>query len=130
MKRWPRLIFPLLLVGLLSACANKPSERELRTLLAQKLCKEGFCKVENLHKQNGYWKDDHRYVAEVRYELVFTKSLREVAVEMSDENGRQSSNALAELFLGMVYGDFKAGDRLPREEAVTLLKTEQGWRLD
>ncbi|MEO1751854.1 hypothetical protein [Thiofaba sp. EF100] len=135
MKRWPRLILPLLLAGLLSACASKPSEQELQTLLAQTLCAEGpqsFCKVENLHKQNGYWKDGH-YVAEVRYELVFTKGLRDVAIEAERQPGGpldKLTQGLGLMTLGLLYGDFKAGDRLPREQAVTLLKTEQGWRID
>lgn len=131
-----RLLALLLLTGLLSACASEPSEQELQKLLAQGLCAEGpqaFCTVENLHKDNGYWKDDHHYVAEVRYELVFSKSLRDVAIEAERQPGGpldKLTQGLGLMSLGLMYGDFKAKDRLPRAQAVTLLKTEQGWRIE
>lgn len=130
-----RLFALILLTGLLTACANKPSEQELQKLLAQGLCAEGpqaFCAVENLHKDNGYWKDDQHYVAEVRYELVFSKSLRDVAIEAERQPGGpldKLTQGLGLMSLGLMYGDFKAGDRLPRTQALTLLKTEQGWRI-
>ncbi|MGK0673470.1 MAG: hypothetical protein ABWU16_02260 [Halothiobacillaceae bacterium] len=131
-----RLFALLLLTGLLSACASKPSEQELAKLLAQNLCAEGpqaFCTVENLHKDDGYWKDDHHYVAEVRYELVFSKSLRDLALEAERQPGMphdKLAQSLGLVSLGLLYGDFKAGDRLPRAQAVTLRKTERGWRIE
>ena len=68
-----------------------------------------------------------------RATLVFKKGLDDLANSLdNDEPSSLLDKGLAAV--GMValtaqYGNFKAGDRLPRDEKVTLIKTEQGWRL-
>lgn len=121
---------------LLTACSSKPGVDELKQLVAADLGATGpqaIFLVENFQKTNGYEKDDRHYVAEVNYDLVFQKSLKDIAVQAQNEPGgplEKMGKGMGLMTLGLLYGDFKAGDRLHREQAVTLIKTEQGWRIE
>jgi len=136
MKRLLALFSIVMLTGLLAACSGKPSDGELQQLLANELDAEGphaIYTIENFHKVNGYMKDDRRYVAEVTYDLVFTKGIKDIAAEAEQQPGgplEKIGKGMGLMTLGLMYGDFKAGDRLPREQAMNLIKTEQGWRIE
>jgi len=136
MKRLFALLPLVLLAGLLTACSSKPSVDELRALVVDALDAEGpqaLYRVENFNKVNGYMQDDHRYVAEVSYDLVFTKGLQEIAAETQNQPGgplEKMGKGMGLMALGLLYGDFKAGDRLPRTQTLHLIQTEQGWRIE
>ncbi|MFZ5467487.1 MAG: hypothetical protein ACOZAI_09530 [Pseudomonadota bacterium] len=136
MKRLFALLPVFLLAGLLTACSSKPSVNELRDLVADELNAEGpqaIYKIENFNKVNGYMKDDRRYVAEVTFDLVFTKGLQDIAAEAQSQPGgplEKMGKGMGLMSLGLLYGDFKAGDRLPRAQTLPLIRTEQGWRIE
>lgn len=136
MKRLPALALLVLLAGLLSACSREPSVNELHALLVDALDAEGpqaIYRVENFKKIKGYMKDERRYVAEVSYELVFTKGLQDIAAEAERQPGgplEKLGSGMGLVTLSLLYGDFKAGDRLPRSQTLHLIETEQGWRIE
>jgi hypothetical protein len=49
--------------------------------------------------------------------------------ESDDSFLKKSADALGLLSLTAQYGNFQAGDRIPQEDKVVLIKTEKGWRL-
>ncbi|TQV63271.1 MAG: hypothetical protein FNT29_07450 [Halothiobacillaceae bacterium] len=136
MNRALSLLAGLGLAVLLTACSGKPSINELQRLVAADLGATGpqaIVRVENFSKDNGYAKDDRRYVAEVSYDLVFQKGLQDVAVQAQNAPGgplEKMGKGMGLMTLGLLYGDFKAGDRLPQKKKVTLIRTENGWRIE
>ena len=136
MKHVLNLLAGLCLATLLTACSNKPSVEELRQLVSTELGATGpqaIYLIENFKKDNGYDKDDRHYVAEISYELVFQKGLQDIAVEADRTPGgpmEKFGKGMGLMTLGLLYGDFKAGDRLPQQKSVTLIKTENGWRIE
>ncbi|MCD6526214.1 MAG: hypothetical protein J7K75_04390 [Desulfuromonas sp.] len=129
------ILFVLLLI-ILTACTSIPSDSEIKIQVAKSVLHQGGEKIfalENFHKLNGVSVDESTYIAEVQYDLVFRKGLDELTAELKEQS---SQSPLAALGAGMEilgqlmqYGQFKAGDRLPRHEKHKLIKTEQGWRL-
>jgi len=119
----------------LLACSGKPSVSELEKLVAIELkanTPQAIYTIENFKKIDGMAQDAQHYSADVSYELVFNKSLQEIA----DAAGQAPGGPLDKLGTGMnlitlslLYGDFKAGDRLPRQQSLHLVKSENGWRL-
>lgn len=136
MKRRLAISLVLLLAGLVAACSSQPSDDELRALVVDALDAQGpeaIYRVENFRKINGYLKDDRRYVAEVGYELIFAKGLQNIAAESRNPlaGPLERMGAVTGLMaLHLLYGDFKAGDRLPRTQTLHLIKTEQGWHIE
>ena len=119
----------------LLACSGAPSGSEMEKLVSIELkanTPQAVFRIENFKKLDGQLEDASHYTANVSYELVFTKSLQEIA----DSAGQAPGGALDKLGAGMnlvtlslMYGDFKAGDRLPRQQTLHLMKNEAGWRL-
>jgi hypothetical protein len=125
-----------LLTTLLTACSNKPSDEELRTQITTYLLKDNRDKlysVENFKKVNGFQNDERTYTAQVRYDLVFKIDLADATKEIGEEPNKtfldKGVAALGLLSLTALYGNFKAGDRVTKNEKVVLIKTEKGWRL-
>ncbi|MBN2643916.1 MAG: hypothetical protein JXR59_00395 [Desulfuromonadaceae bacterium] len=126
----------LLFITLLWGCDRAPNDEQLRRQIGARVLQNEQAELfslENFHKMNGFKRDDGSYIAQVSYDLVFRKSAEEWAEEL-EQNA--SSAPLAALghsvaFMGQVmqYGNFKAGQRITREEKYRLVKTEQGWRL-
>lgn len=128
----------LILLGLsffLVACSGKPSVSELEKLVAIELkanTPQAIFSIENFKKTDGLQQDAQHYSADVSYELVFNKSLQDIATQAQQAPG----GAMDKLGAGMnlvsltlLYGDFKVGDRLPRQQTLLLVKSENGWRL-
>jgi hypothetical protein len=125
-----------LLFALLTACANKPGDGELRTQVTAYLLKHNRDKlfsVENFEKVNGFQNDERTYTAEVRYDLVFKIDLQDASQYIDEDSNKtfldKGIAALGILSLTAQYGNFKAGDRVTQDEKVVLIKTENGWRL-
>ena len=136
MRKYVSKVFILLTIILLTACSSKPSDEELQTQITNYLAKGGRDKlyiVENFQKVNGFENDEHTYTAQVQYDLVFKVDLQDAAQYMGEESSssfvEQGIAAIGLLSLTAQYGNFKAGDRVPQEEKVVLIKTEKGWRL-
>ena len=125
-----RLFVPLLALLLLAACANRPGEGEIQRQVTERLLSEGgdLYTVENFRKTNGFEPSQNTYAADLEYDLVFKKSLADLALNLR----KRDDPVLAGLdlvALGLKYGQFQAGERQHHTEKVTFFKTEQGWLL-
>jgi len=121
----------------LTACNVAPDDGEIKIQIAKVALQDGGEKIfffENFKKINGLMQKEGRYVAEVSYDLVFRKSLEDISTEISQEAQKSPINAIESGLKLMAkllqYGQFKAGDRLSYHKKFTLIKTEQGWRLE
>lgn len=125
-----RVLFPIFILLLLVACANRPGDKDIQRQVTERLLSEGgsLYTIENFRKTNGFEPGQNVYVADVEYDLVFQKSLADLALNLRD----RSDPLLAGLdlvALGLKYGQFEAGERLHRSEKATFHKTERGWLL-
>lgn len=121
---------------LLAGCSGKPGSSEIEQQIVESLLKDGveeIFKVENFEKINGFEKDHNIYIADIKYDLVFKKGIKELSHQLKQES---SENPLAAfggigfiMALQMQYGNFEAGNRVTKEEKVELIKTENGWRI-
>lgn len=122
---------PLLLaLSLLAACSNRPSEAEVQRQVSERTLggNRGLFVIENFNKLNGFEASPNVYRVDVGYDLVFQKSLADLALNL----GKRDDPVLAGLdlvALGLRYGQFQAGDRQRRTEKVTFQHTERGWLL-
>lgn len=125
-----RALFPILALLLLAACANRPGDSEIERQITERLLREGgsLYVVENFRKTNGFEPSQNVYVAEVEYDLVFQKSLADLALNLRDR-GDPLLAGLDLVALGLKYGQFQAGERRHRAEKATFHKTERGWLL-
>jgi len=124
-----RLLFAIFIM-LLAACANRPGDGDIERQVNERLLREGgsLYVVENFRKTNGFEPGQNVYVAEVEYDLVFQKSLADLALNLR----KRDDPVLAGLdlvALGLKYGQFQAGERRHRTERATFHKTERGWLL-
>jgi hypothetical protein len=126
----------LLFIAFITACSNKPSDEELRSQVTADLLKgyrNQLYTVENFQKVNGFENDERTYTAQVQYDLVFKVDLQDAPQFLGNDSSesflQKSAEALGLLSITAEYGNFKAGDRIPQDEKVVLIKTEKGWRL-
>lgn len=130
-----RILVVLSLSLFIAACSGKPSNGELEKILLIELkadAPQAIYKVENFQKIDGLAQDATHYSADISYELVFTKSLNDIARQAENAPGGPLDKLGAGMnlvTLSLLYGDFKVGDRLPRQQTLNLVKSENGWRL-
>ena len=120
----------------LCACSKAPSDGKIEQQVVATLTAGGADKlydVENFRKTNGLQKDDKTYEAQIHYEIVFKKAIDEFMRKM-DANPMQPAGGLGAAY--MVIGKALAqgariapGQRVPVDESVTLLKTDNGWQV-
>ena len=79
-------LFLTIFILLLAACANRPSDGNIERQVNERLLREGgsLYIVENFRKTNGFEPGQNVYVAEVEYDLVFQKSLADLALNLRD----------------------------------------------
>ncbi len=125
-----RVLFPILALLLLAACANRPGDGDIQRQVTERLLGQGgsLYVVENFRKTNGFEPSQNVYIAEVEYDLVFQKSLADLALNLRERNDPLLAG-LDLVALGLKYGQFQAGERRHRAEKVTFHKTERGWLL-
>lgn len=126
----------LLLCLSVTACTAPPSEELIKTQIARYILPqvgEEIFSLENFQKLDGRMNEDASYSVEVRYELVFRRSLDEISAELSATAKHAPFEAmdkgLAIFFKMMEYGNFKAGDRVHKREIYHFIKTEKSWRI-
>jgi hypothetical protein len=108
---------------LLAACSGAPSDSRMASQIAGQFNQEfgtNFVQVEHLSESKGHMDGKTRYIADVTYELKFTKSLAEV---------RDAAGPVQALELDVLYGDFHAGDTKHISNRVVFEKTDKGWVL-
>ena len=125
-----------LLSILLSACSGLPEDKAIETMLRDSILSDGLGDLfvlENFSKTNGFRENDNVYIVNIEYDLVFQKSFIEVMREIrADPTGPQYGMFGSKLVLAAIqsnFGQFEAGDRIHKEDKVTLHKTEKGWQL-
>lgn len=130
-------ILMITLMNVLSGCAEKPSDSEIERQIVEGILGDDgaeILKIENYKKTNGFEKSSKTYIADVEYDVVFLVGIKDLALKFKEEaQGSRANEMQADLilrFMRMQYGDFEAGHRVKREEKVTLIKTENGWRLE
>lgn len=133
----------------LTACSGKPSDSEIETQVVAQLVDNEvrqLASIESFTKTNGFEKDANTYVADIKYKVVFKKSLQDLAREAQQAAANNAStgdasldkafsgaqgmiNGLAMLAIQAKFGDFKRGDSLERTDRLAFIKTEKGWML-
>lgn len=126
-----------LLSGILLACTSLPDDVEIEEIFTQHKLSDGFgdlFSVQAFKKTNGFHKSDNVYIVDVEYDLKFKKGLGDVLEEISEDPVGPQYGVFGSKFIAYTikanYGNFSAGDRIHREEKITLIKTEQGWQLE
>lgn len=121
MKSW-RLTLIAISVAL-SACSGTPSDSQMSLEIASQFNHEfgtDFVKVKDLNQTRGHKDGKKRYVADVKYELEFTKSLNQV----KDEAGPVQTMELV-----VMFGDFHRGDTKHMSNHLLFEKTDNKWVL-
>ena len=101
--------------------SGKPSDSVIKTqVMSQIVTKNSgeIYSIENFKKLNGFEKDDKTYIADIQYDIIFKKSLRDIKKEFG---------SFASMALGIKYGNFKVGHRATNKQKATLIKKENGW---
>jgi len=128
------VLFALFLI--LSGCSGKPSDNDIEKQIVGYLLSDGgneIVQVENFEKINGFKKGLKTYVADIKYDLVFKKGIKELTQQLKNESQGTPLGAmearLAIEMLQMQFGSFEAGHRILKDEKVTFIKTENGWQI-
>lgn len=113
------LALMFIFVGCLDS--GKPSDSEIKTQALTQIAtkdSEKIFSIENFKKTNGFEKDEKTYIADIQYDVVFKKSLREIEKEFG---------IFASTAIGVKFGNFKTGHRATNKQKATLIKKESGW---
>ncbi len=117
------------------ACSSSPSEAEIKKELSQFLNQPvEFVEVTNFKKISGSQSGKEEYIADVEYDIQFTKGMQEALTELESKlaDANREPGPLGELgsvgFLMYRFGHFTAGQRHHLNERVHLIKIEEGWR--
>jgi hypothetical protein len=132
MKKW---FIPLLALWL-SGCNAGPGEEAIQSQVTAKLQAETDPNLFDISDFTVLGKEERMegvYLVKVSYQVRFKQGLDQLQI-LHDEDlvydrvgPFQQEMALMEL--ERKYGEFEAGQALPQETEVWMMKTEQGWRL-
>lgn len=135
--RYLKSVIFLLLVGFLAACSPLPEEAEIERIFTQHKLGDSLgdlFTVDGFKKTNGFHKAENIYIVDIEYDLTFKKGLGDVLAEISEDPVGPQYGVFGSKFIAYTirdnFGNFSAGDKIHREEKITLIKTEQGWKLD
>jgi len=121
-----KLIIVAACMAMLAGCSGTPSESVMSEQIKENWNKElgvVFVEVENLEKLNGR-EDGEKYIADVSYDIEFTKSSAEVGESSGIGFGAGT------MAVEMLLGKFKAGDSKHIDsQSLTFAKSENGWVL-
>ncbi|RJG50452.1 hypothetical protein [Motilimonas pumila] len=130
-----RIIILVLALGLF-ACSKAPSDSTMEQLIATQILQGDagqYIKIDNFNVSGGIQESDNTFIAELSYDLVFTKSLQEIKALKQAQAGEDMmdsvSNSFGVMALQMQHGDFPAGYRLSQQQNGVFVKTDSGWVL-
>ena len=117
-------------------CTSTPSEEHVKLQIAKYILPqagEEVFSMEEFKKLDGRLNSDGSYSVEVSYDLVFRKGLDQISAQLSADATERPFKTLdkgLEIFAKvMEFGNFKAGDRVHKQEIYRFVKTEKSWRL-
>jgi len=134
-------------MALLAGCSGTPSESEMSSQIEQQMNNMygvEFVKIESLEKTNGREEGENKYIADVSYDVVYTKSADQVAESadvssipglsnLSSIPGLSQSGGfgkdLVKTTIKSSLGNFKAGDTKHTKAKIPFVKSENGWVL-
>ncbi len=130
------LLFPIFVT--LTACSGtsskQPNDDEVEQAIRMAVLtdgKEQVMSVENFKKLNGRLKPDGTYVADVSYDLVFSKSYTDLKLEYHVDGGKSAAQlgpvATVLYTFQANNGQWKAGSHFPMTNTIPLVKSEKGW---
>lgn len=111
-------------LAMLAGCSGKPSESFMANQVNQKIHQKvgvEFVQIENFVKINGREEGDRKYLADVEYDIVFTKGPGAVAKDKSAKWGKMQ--------LQMLLGSFKKGGKKHIKASLLFAQSENGWVL-
>lgn len=120
-----------LVLATLTACSAAPSDAVMAKQIQSTMNREmgtQFVRVDHLKKTNGRKGGDNTYIANLEYDITFTKGMDAVASAMMG-GGKGVMGSAAAAGLKMAMGDFKAGDTKHVKGTYTFAKSEKGWVL-
>ena len=118
-------------MALLASCSSGPSESVMKSQIEEsynKLFNVEFVKLENFDKTNGR-ESGEDYLADLTYDLEFTKSATELVKEFSKKSGMGLREAAMTIrtITGM-SGKFKPGDTKHMDvKGLKFAESENGW---
>lgn len=132
MKKW---FIPLLALWLYG-CSAGPGEEVIRQQVSDKLMAETDASLFEISDFAILDKEERMedvYLVKVSYQLHFKQGLAQLQV-LHDEDLVYDKVGPFQQEMGLMelerkYGDFEAGQVLPQQAEVWMMKTEQGWRL-
>jgi len=134
-----KLVVMAACMAMLAGCSGIPSESEMSSQIEQQMNKVygvEFVKLENFEKTNGREEGNNKYIADVTYDIVYTKSVDEVAksADFSSIPGMSQMSSiggsgLKKMIVKSTLGNFKAGDTKHANAEVAFVKSENGWVL-
>ncbi|MGH6935753.1 MAG: hypothetical protein ACRED2_06150, partial [Methylocella sp.] len=133
-------LFTILSITVLAACSRPPSVEEIKGQLESVLAADagGVATVANFEKINGYEKGEEKYIADIKYDLVFAKDAKQIfqqAIKKTPHTAfaAMGSEGLALAAFGPAMMDLVAGKKFSVTDTVTLIKSvraEKGWGLE
>lgn len=129
-------LFMILSLAALAACSEPPSVGDIKEQLVRVVVGNvgGVATVENFEKINGHEKDEKTYIADVKYDLVFSNDAQGVLQQAIKESppaalAATGSQGLALAAFGPAMMGLVAGQTFLIKDTVTLIETENGWVL-
>lgn len=126
-----------LIAGTLAGCSPIPEDAEIEQIFTEHKLSNGIddlFSIAGFKKVNGFLKSDNIYVVDIEYDLTFKKGMGDVLKEISEDPVGPQYGVFGSKFIAYTikanFGNFSAGDRIHREEKITLIKTEKGWLID
>ncbi|ENC6435548.1 hypothetical protein [Aeromonas veronii] len=132
MKKW---FIPLLALWLYG-CSAGPGEEDIRSQVTARLLAETDANLFEISDFTILGKEERMegvYLVKVSYQLHFKQGLDQLQV-LHDEDLIYDRVGPFQQEMGLMelerkYGEFEAGQVLPQEAEVWMMKGEQGWRL-
>lgn len=137
MRRHFENAFAIMLLVAVAGCSQGLGEAQMASLMNDHLGREGqgtYISVVNLRKINAHTSADSKYVADVEYDVFFTKGLDEIEdilIRDAKDNVLAGINtSMQMLMLKTRFGNFQAGFSFPTTNTVTFVKGEKGWMVE
>jgi len=115
-------------MALLAGCSSGPSESVMENQVEEsysKMFKIDFVKINNFEKTNGR-ESGEDYLADLSYDIEFTKGIGDVAKKFGKKSGLGFRSA--GMMLKSVFGNFKSGDSKHMDITdVKFSESENGW---